>query len=1158
MPRKKNSNINIEARKKARREYERKRRAKIKADPVKYEEAKEKERARRQRRKEQRKILSIQDLSRRDQKAQREKWRERTRKSRALKKCRERGLQLIRDNTPSSEVDINEELPQDPIVSSPIRQGDTTPRDDSPMVSPFRPLSRGETPSSTSSRDSVMSRQRRQALKEHKQRRKLTNVIIMKQKAKIKAQQMTIHNLQVKMNRLIKKVSEIPIQARKRQRCIKDLWHQRKISVQRFLESEENSMISPGVKDTITRQKIKKQKRYLTDSMENLHKKYNAASDPRLKISYASFCRLRPFWIVKAKLTSRDTCLCVLHDNYDMMLNRLKSLKIIQNGDTVIEGMMPRKKNSNINIEARKKARREYERKRRAKIKADPVKYEEAKEKERARRQRRKEQRKILSIQDLSRRDQKAQREKWRERTRKSRALKKCRERGLQLIRDNTPSSEVDINEELPQDPIVSSPIRQGDTTPRDDSPMVSPFRPLSRGETPSSTSSRDSVMSRQRRQALKEHKQRRKLTNVIIMKQKAKIKAQQMTIHNLQVKMNRLIKKVSEIPIQARKRQRCIKDLWHQRKISVQRFLESEENSMISPGVKDTITRQKIKKQKRYLTDSMENLHKKYNAASDPRLKISYASFCRLRPFWIVKAKLTSRDTCLCVLHDNYDMMLNRLKSLKIIQNGDTVIEGMVCNPNSFQCMSRKCSQCLHKTPNFMTFENESIFYNQWVTENEEREIKGRIKSIRRTIKCRLTTDKKGLVEAFLEILPRFLLHIFNIRSQYQAINHIKTSLRAGEIMLRIDFSENYACKYFSEIQSIHFGASRQQISIHTGVLYYLSDVSGEVDTMPFCSVSVCLRHDAAAVYAHLKIALTRLITNQNIKVLHIVSDGPSSQYKNKNNFYLFTQHLVRLLNISAATWNFTETAHGKGPADGVGAALKGAANNYVLKGNDIPDYQTFVQVVKTNCNVLVYEVSEQDIKDAEYLLSNSVKILNIPGTKNMHQLTWSTEEPTMLNIRELSCADCEIKDTCLHYPCSRRPIVRLTSARDRLSSANNSDPIQPEFGNNSAEVDKHNLKEGTWVLAKFSGKKNLVSLFVGQIVSLNNDDPDAPYYIKFTKKKYHNVMSGDAIFTWNHNDYADLGAEDIVCVLQEPTPGRRGELIFKFDSSLYRQPIM
>lgn len=84
--------------------------------------------------------------------------------------------------------------------------------------------------------------------------------------------------------------------------------------------------------------------------------------------------------------------------------------------------------------------------------------------------------------------------------------------------------------------------------------------------------------------------------------------------------------------------------------------------------------------------------------------------------------------------------------------------------------------------------------------------------------------------------------------------MRHIIENISEGEVLVRVDFSENYACKYFTEAQSVHFGASRQQVSIHTGVLYYASPLTGQRETISFCSVSACLRHDAPAIYAHLK----------------------------------------------------------------------------------------------------------------------------------------------------------------------------------------------------------------------------------------------------------------------------------------------------------------
>jgi len=49
-----------------------------------------------------------------------------------------------------------------------------------------------------------------------------------------------------------------------------------------------------------------------------------------------------------------------------------------------------------------------------------------------------------------------------------------------------------------------------------------------------------------------------------------------------------------------------------------------------------------------------------------------------------------------------------------------------------------------------------------------------------------------------------------------------MKAKLLQNEAIMIIDFSENYLCKYSSETQSVHFGVSRQQVSLHTGVLYY------------------------------------------------------------------------------------------------------------------------------------------------------------------------------------------------------------------------------------------------------------------------------------------------------------------------------------------------
>nr|CAH7758958.1 unnamed protein product [Callosobruchus chinensis] len=65
--------------------------------------------------------------------------------------------------------------------------------------------------------------------------------------------------------------------------------------VRQFYENDDNSRIGAGKRECVTRKGVKKQKRYLLDTIADLYKKFKAESS--ITISYQTFCRLRPFWI---------------------------------------------------------------------------------------------------------------------------------------------------------------------------------------------------------------------------------------------------------------------------------------------------------------------------------------------------------------------------------------------------------------------------------------------------------------------------------------------------------------------------------------------------------------------------------------------------------------------------------------------------------------------------------------------------------------------------------------------------------------------------------------------------------------------------------------------------------------------------------------------
>jgi len=70
--------------------------------------------------------------------------------------------------------------------------------------------------------------------------------------------------------------------------------------------------------------------------------------------------------------------------------------------------------------------------------------------------------------------------------------------------------------------------------------------------------------------------------------------------------------------------------------------------------------------------------------------------------------------------------------------------------------------------------------------------------------------------------------------------------------------------------------------------------------------------------------------------------TDGPVTKYRQKKNFYLFS---TLLQNYSFLTWNFWEASHGKGPADGIGAALKRSADKLIREGTDIPSAEAMFE---------------------------------------------------------------------------------------------------------------------------------------------------------------------------------------------------------------------
>lgn len=315
----------------------------------------------------------------------------------------------------------------------------------------------------------------------------------------------------------------------------------------------------------------------------------------------------------------------------------------------------------------------------------------------------------------------------------------------------------------------------------------------------------------------------------------------------------------------------------------------------------------------------------------------------------------------------------------------------------------------------------NSIIHYFEWKLVKEDRVKNGqkRLVKVTRKVKILLCTLEELKNKLCSQILP-FMSHRFRGHNQNKFSKYCRTNLNDDEVFLVVDFSENYQLKYSSEVQSRHFGASNEQVTLHTGA-YFVKIISNDkpvIKVRTFCTVSSGNRHDAAAIWSNLSPIFLEIKGNHdNITRVHIMSDGPTKQYRNKSNIYLFCYYM-QYFGFEMASYNFSEAGHGKSVADGVGGTIKRTADSAVLMEKDVANIEQFIAAV-SKLKVLVLEVDETSMINVDDILK-AKQVHPIKDTMKLHQVTWNSQDGTGLNCRFLSCIVCRNKLQCSHQTTS------------------------------------------------------------------------------------------------------------------------------------------
>lgn len=112
-------------------------------------------------------------------------------------------------------------------------------------------------------------------------------------------------------------------------------------------------------------------------------------------------------------------------------------------------------------------------------------------------------------------------------------------------------------------------------------------------------------------------------------------------------------------------------------------------------------------------MLNTLKELYKKYRAEGGTA---KLTALKKYRPFYVLRPKLSNRETCGCVKNENFFIKIAKLNSLGMIEttNLNEMLLNVVCDLNSKACAYGECSTCVNKC---MKFDEDNRDMNDIVT---------------------------------------------------------------------------------------------------------------------------------------------------------------------------------------------------------------------------------------------------------------------------------------------------------------------------------------------------------------------------------------------------------------------------------------------------------
>lgn len=439
-------------------------------------------------------------------------------------------------------------------------------------------------------------------------------------------------------------------------------------------------------------------------------------------------------------------------------------------------------------------------------------------------------------------------------------------------------------------------------------------------------------------------------------------------------------------------------KSLSEEEKSQVIEFYCRDDISRQAPGIKDVvIIRKKGEKketiQKRFMMMTVGEAFSEFKRFV-PQAKVGKSTFYSLRPDHVKLISDTPHDVCICKYHYNFISLLESLhKAIPTIpQHHRELIDQLSCKSPNEMCMLGQCSKCPSTLNEFVPPDmnlSKQLFWKQWEDDNSGRPI------LREN-----TGTCQHALECLSKQLDKFKKHCYVKKIQSDCFQKYKGEIVEGEVVMQMDFAENYAIVSQDEIQSAHW--SHSQVTLFTCCVWF-----PDKQCLSYVVVSNDMSHSKYSVYTFIKALIedVRSVYPQ-INKTFIFSDNCAQQFKNKytlSNLCFFEKDF----NLEVE-WNFFASSHGKGAMDGIGGTVKrnvwtAVKSRKVLIDNAKQLHQYVDQTFNTKIKSLY--IDKEDVnKNIPLLNKRWDEVIPIPGIQSCHHFRPYDDRDLLISKTEAS----------------------------------------------------------------------------------------------------------------------------------------------------------